>query len=121
PGCRGPAGVRLRCPGMRPGMRIAGVLFALAMVLGACGDDDSAADDTTTSSTTEATTTTEAEDTTTTSDTVADDSCPDEAPIPDEATDVAEATIDYDGDGDGIPDTLSVFRHDDAWWVQVAW
>jgi hypothetical protein len=102
-------------------MRIAGVLFALALVLGACGDDDSAADDTTTSSTTEATTTTEAEDTTTTSDTVADDSCPDEAPIPDEATDVAEATIDYDGDGDGIPDTLSVFRHDDAWWVQVAW
>lgn len=106
--------------GMRRATRTVGALLALALVLGACGDDDSSADDTTTS-TTEATTTTEAPETTTTTGEVEDAACPDEAPIPDDATDVYVATVAYDGDGDGEPDTLSVFRHDDAWWVHAAW
>lgn len=91
------------------------------MVLGACGDDDEpSADPTTTAPATTATTETPATTGTTQPD-PDEGSCPDEAPIPADATDVLEASVDYDGDGDGTPDTLSVFRHDDLWWVQVAW
>jgi hypothetical protein len=102
-------------------MRTAGAVLALALVVGACSDDDEpSAEPTTTTET--PTTTTAAPTTTTTAGGEPDEGeCPDEAPIPAAATDVQEATFDYDGNGDGSPDTLSVFRHDDAWWVHVAW
>ena len=99
---------------------MAGALLALTLVAGACSDDDETSAEDTTTTTTEAPTTTQAPTTTTDAE-VDEGECPDDAPIPGAATDIADATFDYDGNGDGSPDTLSVFRHDDAWWVHVAW
>lgn len=112
--------------------RVLAVVAVAVLVLGACGDDggDDGADgagSTTSSapSTTESTddpgstTTSDPEGTTTTAG--PGGACPDEAPVPDGASDVQSAPLPFDGDGDGIDDDLSVFRFEDAWWVQVEW
>jgi hypothetical protein len=101
---------------------VTAVVAALALVALAagCGDDDTSAEPATTSEAPD-TTTTSAPTTTDTTEPVDDASCPDDAPVPGDASDVQEAPIAYDGDGDGEDDTLSVFRHDGQWWVQVAW
>jgi hypothetical protein len=104
---------------------VAAVAVAV-LLLGACGDDDgddaggttSTTPSTETTETTEATTTSTAEATTSTS---AAAGCPDEAPVPGTATDVQTAPVAFDGDGDGQPDDLTVFRFEGAWWVQVEW
>jgi hypothetical protein len=99
--------------------RLVALAAVVALALAACSDDDGeAADPATTEppATTEAPTTTE-----TTEAPPEDDSCPDDAPVPATATDVVTATLAYDGDGDGAPDALNVFRFEGDWWLQVEW
>ncbi|HSL57867.1 MAG TPA: hypothetical protein VK866_08500 [Acidimicrobiales bacterium] len=117
---------------------LAGLVVAL-LLLAACSDDDSsdAADEaaattagpattvddpaTTSAPTTAPPTTAGPTTTAAPATTTPPDSCPDVAPVPAGAEGVQAATVAYDGDGDGVDDTLSVFRHDGAWWVQVEW
>lgn len=110
--------------------RVVAVVLVVALAGGACGDDggddgeDGAAGTTSTvpTSTTVAAdpgTTSVPEETATT--TAPSGACPDEAPVPDGATDVQSAPLPFDGDGDGIDDDLTVFRFEEAWWVQVEW
>lgn len=99
-------------------------LLILTVGLAACGDDDGEAADSTTSTTSTSTTaapTTDDGSTTTTISAGDEGECPAISGIPDEATDVVEATIAYDGDGDGESDTLSTFFFEDLWWLQVEW
>ncbi|MGY6500741.1 MAG: hypothetical protein ACXIVQ_07625 [Acidimicrobiales bacterium] len=104
-------------------MRTRAVLFAVvAVLLASCGDDDAADDTTTTSAGAETTTTSEAE-TTTTSESAGGtgDACPDAAPLPDGAEGLSEAPVAFDGDGDGMADTLSAYLDDGQWWLHVEW
>lgn len=106
-------------------MRVRAVICAVfVLLLASCGDDDGEGAADTTTSTTSADTTTTTAVTTTTETTVDEgdpDACPDAAPIPDAATDAQVSAVDYDGDGDGEADTLSVFLHEDMWWVHAEW
>lgn len=105
-------------------MALRAALLVTVLVLAGCGDDatDSASDTTTTTgattTSTSSSTTSTSSSTTTTTD---PNACPDDAPIPSGATDVTEATVAYDGDGDGAADTLSVYPHDGNWWLHVEW
>lgn len=113
-------------------MRVRMLVFVLmaSLFASACGNDspdNSATDSTngTTSTTSNTSSTSENETTTTvgevTEDTNAEVSCPDAAPIPASATDVSEAPIDFDGDGDGQVDRLVTYQQGDQWWLGVEW
>lgn len=107
------------------------VLVTLLSVAG-CGDDTSDdAGGSTTTSVADSTTTTSGPADPSTITTAAPDAttttaapvgaCPDEAPVPGSATEVVGAPLPFDGDGDGLDDQLTTFRHEDAWWVQATW
>ncbi len=108
---------------MRTRTVLAGLLV-LMLGLAACGDDDGGdVADSSTSSTTTADPGDEGDegDDTTTTTTGEEGECPVLAEIPDGATEVTEAALAFDGDGDGEADTLSTFFYEDMWWLQVEW
>ncbi len=105
-------------------------LAIVCLLAAACGNDDDAAPEE--PETTEAPETTDEPDTTDepeateapepteATDEQASGECPD-VPLPDDAEDALEAPVDYDGDGDGTPDTLTVYRQGTDWWLHADW
>lgn len=97
------------------------VLIVAVLGLAACGSTETAAKSdpsTTTAAADTAAATSTTADRSPTTDAAASDRCP-EVPLPDDLE--STATVAFDGDGDGEPDTLTTFQAEGKWWIGVEW
>lgn len=108
-------------------MRVRKVVFALLFSLVAVACSDNSSDEGTAGGSTDEAPSTTQNNTSSTLDDDSDDdasdldSCPDAAPIPASAAELSEATVNFDGDGDGENDRLATYKDGDNWWVGVEW